>query len=386
MDLLSKEYKAVLQKAHAENKWGTGGKGHVAVVVEYAKKIGAQTVLDYGCGRGTLKTSAGIAESGLDVREYDPGIPGKDGAPDPADMIVCTDVLEHIETDLVDNVLEHLRSLTVKGAFFIIALKPAKFILPDGRNAHLTLWPATTWMRKLEDFGFNVSTFEHGKGLRVWCTMNNRPTILSEDSTLNLALKGHSLSRFGDGELRLALGGRAISQDPDKNLAAELCAILRGPTHSSVCLPTFGIGPRAGSWAKYNVAKFADLFRQDVYGSAFISRPDNAPHINTPDFWRKMRALWTNRNVTLVVGSDYGSLDEVMLRDTKSLRVVKGPRRDAYAEVARIEQEIGVQGPNDPVILCLGATATVLAERLAKKGGWALDLGHVGKFMPKEFR
>jgi len=36
-----------------------------------------------------------------------------------------------------------------------------------------------------------------------------------------------------------------------------------------------------------------------------------------------------------------------------------------------------------PILLCLGPTATVLAWRLAKRGKWALDLGHIGMFMKR---
>ena len=38
------------------------------------------------------------------------------------------------------------------------------------------------------------------------------------------------------------------------------------------------------------------------------------------------------------------------------------------------------------VLLCLGATATVLAFDLAAEGVHALDLGHIGMFLRKEGR
>jgi hypothetical protein len=61
-----------------------------------------------------------------------------------------------------------------------------------------------------------------------------------------------------------------------------------------------------------------------------------------------------------------------------------GPQRDAYNEIDAIEAGIGT--PKGTVFLCLGPCATVLAERLAVKGVHALDLGHLGRFLPKEMQ
>src|SRR5262245_55345835 len=55
------------------------------------------SVLDYGCGKGTLAKVL----VGYNVAEYDPAVPGKDGRPQPAELVVCTDVLEHIEPELL---------------------------------------------------------------------------------------------------------------------------------------------------------------------------------------------------------------------------------------------------------------------------------------------
>ena len=41
----------------------------------------------------------------FEIKEYDPAIPGKDSLPEPADIVVCSDVLEHIEPNYLLNVL-----------------------------------------------------------------------------------------------------------------------------------------------------------------------------------------------------------------------------------------------------------------------------------------
>jgi hypothetical protein len=69
--------------------------------------------------------------------------------PDPADIVACTDVLEHIEPECLEDVLADLRRVTKKMGFFTIATRPAKKFLSDGRNAHLIQQDARWWLEKL---------------------------------------------------------------------------------------------------------------------------------------------------------------------------------------------------------------------------------------------
>ncbi len=203
------------------------------------------------------------------------------------------------------------------------------------------------------------------------------PHVLGERETL-AAIAQESISRFGDGELRLAVDGACSSQQADKKLAAELRTILAEPKNCLVGIPNAKAGPRIVQWARYTEAPYDALFKAKRYGSAFITRPDSAPSIDTPDYWDAVRDLWRGKDVVLVVG-DTKSITPEMLSEAASVRVVNGPRQNAYAEIGRIEEEIGT--PSGTVILCLGAAATVLAYRLAQKGVHALDLGHMGMFM-----
>ena len=210
------------------------------------------------------------------------------------------------------------------------------------------------------------------------------PTVLSEDETLDRALGGESVARFGDGELRLCIGGFARSQEATNNLRKELRRLLKEPSATLVCIPNIEPTPRQRSWKPYREPRYVELYKLPVYGSAFISRPDSAPWIDRYDYWEKVRALWRGRDITLVWEDSPSrdlSLTPDMLREAKSLRQVRGPAVDAYRRIDEIEQDIG--RPPGTVLLCLGATATVLAARLASKGVHAVDVGHVGTFMPR---
>lgn len=136
--------------------WGGGGQNYAEEVRYLAKKLRAETVLDYGCGPGTLKKELEPVCPGLFITEYDPGVDGKDALPDPADIVVCVDVLEHVEPDKIGAVIRHLYDLTNRAAIVSVATRPAEKRLPDGRNAHLIIDNAVWWRDQFAAFDWSM--------------------------------------------------------------------------------------------------------------------------------------------------------------------------------------------------------------------------------------
>lgn len=130
---------------HQRPDYGMGGVRHLESVRTTAQVYDVCSLLDYGCGKQTLIEALRVPWA----RGYDPCVPGLDGEPKPADLVVCTDVLEHIEPDCLEAVLDHLRSLSKRLFFTSISLVPAKKVLPDGRNTHLIVQPAAWWLWRL---------------------------------------------------------------------------------------------------------------------------------------------------------------------------------------------------------------------------------------------
>ena len=163
--LITADYKEQNKKLHeTKPEYGISSQRWGNEVKMLAAKFQAESVLDYGCGKGELKNAVGFAFTCLvDYREYDPAIEGKDETPDPADLVVCTDVMEHIEPELLDNVLDELERLTKKAIFITVDTRPAKKFLDDGRNAHLIQESSEWWLPKLMS-RFELLSFNGGKG------------------------------------------------------------------------------------------------------------------------------------------------------------------------------------------------------------------------------
>ena len=75
---ISKEYKAAIRAKHAEGRWGASGFKHAGdlFLERLLVRSNIKTVLDFGCGRGTMKPFLEERHPHIIVSEYDPGIPG----------------------------------------------------------------------------------------------------------------------------------------------------------------------------------------------------------------------------------------------------------------------------------------------------------------------
>lgn len=175
-ELITTPYRDLNKQLHESNPmYGTSGIKHVETVTKLAKSTGAESVLDYGCGKGLL--AKGLS---FPIWEYDPAIPGKDELPRPADLVVCTDVLEHIEPDLLRPVLTDLARCVKKVGYFVIHTGPAKKTLADGRNAHLIQKEKPWWEKVLRKFFEVAKVIEEKNELRIIVGPHVTPPIPAE--------------------------------------------------------------------------------------------------------------------------------------------------------------------------------------------------------------
>jgi hypothetical protein len=153
-ELISDEYKKLNNQLHNENLYyGVGGAKHAPRILKLVEKLKTHSVLDYGCGKGYL-----AKELPFPIWEYDPAVPGKDETPRAADLVNCTDVLEHIEPGRLGFVLDDLRRCMKVAGYFTIHTGPSQKTLADGRNSHLIQQPWEWWKVRLEEF-FKIAQY-----------------------------------------------------------------------------------------------------------------------------------------------------------------------------------------------------------------------------------
>jgi hypothetical protein len=148
-ETITDAYRAEQQKLHGNKRYGVASLTYAPLVSKLLKIGKCHSLSDYGAGKCNLKVALGLSDGGpVAYQPYDPAFPAY-GPPRPADLVTCIDVLEHIEPELLGNVLDELSSITRRLAFLTVHTRPAKKVLSDGRNAHLIQEPPSWWIDRL---------------------------------------------------------------------------------------------------------------------------------------------------------------------------------------------------------------------------------------------
>jgi 2-polyprenyl-3-methyl-5-hydroxy-6-metoxy-1,4-benzoquinol methylase len=177
-NLISKTMLEQNQILH-ESEEGFGGSGwkHADNIMAFSHELRARNMLDYGCGECTLGKVLRKMGMHFNLTEYDPAVRKRSRLPKPHDLVVCTDVLEHVEPDKLRNVLAHIHELTLKGCYLVIATRAANKILPNGANAHLIIEDTPFWKERVMQFNWKLTREDDrrkgngdGHEVRFWLT------------------------------------------------------------------------------------------------------------------------------------------------------------------------------------------------------------------------
>ena len=124
----------------------------ISLFIDYLKP---KNILDYGCGNGVLLKLLRYKYPEINIDGYDPAIKEFSVIPqNHYDMIINTDVLEHIPKSDIGDVVNHIKSLS-NNVFFCLHHGKAWTILPNGENAHTTIEPKE-WYHNLMKKYFDI--------------------------------------------------------------------------------------------------------------------------------------------------------------------------------------------------------------------------------------
>lgn len=143
-----------LAKHADKNFLGLSVLNHVVSIRKLLTDTESHTMLDFGCGRGEAYKSPHklYKQLGLPrhaVTLYDPAFMPTAALPKGQfDLVVCSDVLEHIPEHEVDEFIARLFSYAKKAVWASVCCRPAKKFFPDGRNLHVTVQPFDWWGEK----------------------------------------------------------------------------------------------------------------------------------------------------------------------------------------------------------------------------------------------
>lgn len=120
---------------------------------------GAETILDYGAGKGAAYAPSDDPEwrmlpawgDGVRARLYDPGYAPFADLPDKQfDGVISNDVLEHIPEEDIPWTLDAIFRRAKSFVYLVAACYPARKTLSNGLNAHVAVLPPEWWRQEVE--------------------------------------------------------------------------------------------------------------------------------------------------------------------------------------------------------------------------------------------
>ena len=159
--MISSEYQSVLESINGLENFGKR-KNLPRYLETIIDKCNPTSILDFGCGTGSLVHTLALKYPQKNIQGYDPGNINfaHQFENQTFDLIISTDVLEHIEPEFLIDTLRFLKSKSNR-FYHLIALAPSRVILPDGRNAHLILESTDWWKKKFVDLGYTINFEKH---------------------------------------------------------------------------------------------------------------------------------------------------------------------------------------------------------------------------------
>lgn len=148
------------KELHNENKFkGISLNKHIQAIGDLIKQHKVKSLLDYGSGKGYLYSkNFKIVNPNLKeplqklwkidkLKCYDPGYTEHAEYPtDIYDMVISTDVIEHIPEEDLTWFLNDIFSLSKKFVYLNIACYPALKHFKDGTNVHVSIFKPQEWI------------------------------------------------------------------------------------------------------------------------------------------------------------------------------------------------------------------------------------------------
>lgn len=201
-----------------------------------------------------------------------------------------------------------------------------------------------------------------------------------------------SISRYGDGELKMMLNkGKIVFQPESPELSKRLKEVLSSDLDNLIIgLP----GPlcsvkKENLNSKYFWIGFINLYGnliseyldpKKVYGNAGISRfymglKDKRLSVQILE---KLKKIWDKKEILIIEGElSRMGVGNDLFENAAGLSRMVCPAENAFAKYHEILEASKKYGKDKLILIALGPTATILSYDLAKSGYWAIDIGHI---------
>lgn len=228
---------------------------------------------------------------------------------------------------------------------------------------------------------------------KIYNKFHWRPKVLNLEDSLNYIIENQcSISRYGDGEIKIATGRPLVFQKVSERMQKMMQDSLEIPVDNHVvCIPdVFGkmnYTNKAGQahWEHHMAHNrqlwYSFLSKDRLYLDAFISRfyTSYFEKEKCRRLFNLTKRIWDKKNLLIIEGEKSRlGVGNDLFDNVNSIQRILAPNTDAfdfYDEI--IEKALEFRKEDVLILLALGPTASILAWDLAKHGYWAIDIGHI---------
>ena len=230
---------------------------------------------------------------------------------------------------------------------------------------------------------------------RIYVLFNKAPVIMTSEETVKYILENNcSVTRYGDGEIKLITGMDILFQESTEKISQQLKEALNCDDENIlVCLPAVFSDEQCAVlneetcnyWKKhlsrYRKRWYKELEPGKVYGNAFISRH----YMNLKDkgtgcaeYFELVKKIWEGKDIIIVEGEKSRiGMGNDLFDGAESVRRILAPSSQCFSKYDEIIKEIESHEKTALYILALGPAASAMAYDLAKKGFRAIDMGNI---------
>lgn len=211
----------------------------------------------------------------------------------------------------------------------------------------------------------------------IWNKMLDMEVTMKRIQTEKL-----SIARYGDGENKLIANPyfNIGFQKNNVRLSDQLKDVLLHPAKNLM------IGQPSKLFNDSHIRLWNDSFYELKYILAKTEATEYiSTHITRPMFFhlygehgvQMWRNIWQDQNITIVTceGSRFDLIPE-LFDNIKSSKVIYTKAKNAFSDIDNLINKLEVDD-GDLILVSLGPTASILANEMAKRGKWILDVGHL---------
>ena len=177
--------------------------------------LNISSVLDYGCGKSKLLDLI-KKNSKIKIFKYDPAIKKYSTlTKNKTDLVICTDVLQHVPLYDLDRVLKEIKS---KGIYILFYIKCTnhKTKLPNGTYANCTVYDKKWWLEKLSTYFYNIKEIKISDLTSV-CFIMKGENIMNYDINIREEVFGGTLMDVKTGK-RVYITKKELKNILNKNI------------------------------------------------------------------------------------------------------------------------------------------------------------------------